>query len=1307
MPRRAPPATPSSSALLSPDGSAASALLSPRGGSSASAAWRPAALTPVRSPLASVIRHRATSSIDMEELWADFSLEEGAAQLADSAFGGGAAPAGGAGGNGAEGRGRQRGHARNISFSDFRSFLKEKPRDGDSKPGEVDATSNLSKGQQQSDAMAAPPPRRRPLSRLFSSRRDPTTSASPAALDGPSIGAAPTIIPGSLSSMSFRGLQDTSPSGDVALYGGIVRCSSVETKHAPLSARLAANDTAAAPKSPLAVAARTASFRWNPGAAATGPSGKSLSGKEPVMVVPFTRRVKGASQQQSQESSQKSSQQSPSSSQKRRGRRGRQETKRLDESRLNEEARIVASRAEQSEAAEKGGGAESWEEGEESDDEGGGEGGSAALSGPRIVFRVVQSPRGRGAGQTGAPVAPGAGRAEEAEAGGEAGEARAADAALENARKTGASSGPRGGFRKTSPRGTAASSLARGVGTGESPSGADATEAGKPAGRTAALGNHRESKAFEADAAEVGKPAGSKSRGRRVQFSDVVRVRRVLVACPSSDSAGPDAEPDVESDDEPDRGPQKYAAVRRNDAYRGDRAFPSSKSYSAGENAAISAEDAWRPAAMTPVRSPHATVVRHKATASIDMEELWAEVSFEECAPPPESPVTPSGRRRKGGRGGHSRNISFSDFRSFRSAMGATKVGNSNSVDKLAAGDVIISDAPANSAETTSYFQSWQLDGLVAALPAGLPAATYDSDSDSSLAKTAPQPIAPQSPGRLATLTRIFSNRRGAADPLGPPSRRMSDDGGAAAPRSGSAESRGSAWSTSAAGADASREAQEHGAGEAEGSWDVGILEGGVAGARVREAEKVDLEAEGSWDLGFAEGEAPDALVGSFREMANPRLLDSAASSSSCGEGRMRALEAEAAAVALPVRGNNEGNVGEGVALVGSFREMAGSMGNGGGSMGALEAEAAAVALPSPPGAAGNGVKQQRADRRVQFNRMVQVRRVLVPSDSTDSAGSFAERIREACAGPAAEAWNDCGGAGASGVVARADASSTADMVPANWTHQSHKFQLTQHASKPTRATAPIEEAAASRDETTDSPNSNDDSDSDPISPSGLPFLSVSPRPSFGPAASTFSPTTSLPPNASLPHNASLPPTFPHSSTLPSPSSHSPRKFSSGPLFSLSRTLSREVSIESSQKHPRKFTSGPLFSSLSRTLSRDVSVDSTQKAPSKLSSGPLISSLTRTMSRSRFKHLLSPLLSSPSKPGTEARESAADSTQEPRHSRGTDLGVASEAGSGLPGQVPRSASAADAGQGGFKARQNWLKALRVPRAGVLGGGSKG
>ncbi|CAI5522451.1 unnamed protein product [Closterium sp. Naga37s-1] len=914
--------------------------------------------------------------------------------------------------------------------------------------------------------------------------------------------------------------------------------------------------------------------------------------------------------------------------------------------------------------------------------------------------------------------------------------------------------------------------------------------------------------------------------------------------------------------------------------------------------------------------------------------------------------------------------------------MGAAKVGSSNSVDKP--GD----DAPADSGDT-GYYQSWQLDDLVAALPA-LPAATsHDSDSDSSLAKAAPPPIAPQSPGRLATLTRIFSNRRG-ADPLGAPSRRLSDDGGAAAPRSGSAESRGSAWSSgrimpslaggggggrggksnasdrgsavppnlprsprggeqwdgggrvlpkkSSSGDESvivvrrattvghnphSRQQQQQqqqqrqqqeeqipqrashrrcrswgGGGQQarqqEMEWQFQLSqfeieadtttinstinpqpvsrrrsatqkarqqqtteeeEENAAGADVsREAEESEaVEAEGSWDVGMMEGEAPVALVGSFREMANPRLaVDSTTSSNSRGarsEG-MRALEAEAAAVALSERGN-EGEAP--VALVGSFREMAISHGEGS-TMRALEEAAAAVAVtaaaeteaaieaeesaeaaawnrnrspslrlpssqpldPEPsddhqattesptsqqssPGAAGNGVKQQRADRRVQFNRMVQVRRVLVPSDSTDSAGSFAERIQEACAGPAAEARNDFGDAGAGGVVARADASITADMVKSKWVDMTPMTAAAAAAAANTvnsadcgaaaaaaaganaadaaspdaaslvpqdlanpRATdseqeqeeikmiVVIEEKhaagghaerghaegeqagfrwkAASKEETTDS--QYEESESDLISPSGLPFLSVSPRPSFGPAASALSPTTSLPhgaslprdaslpltlphssilsPTASLPANTSLPPTLPHSSTLPSTASHSPRNFSSGPLSSLSRTLSRDMTAESTQKHPRRFSSGPLFSSLSRTLSRDVSVESTQKAPSKFSSGPLISSLTRTLSRSRFKHLLSPLLSSPSKPGTEARENTAVSTQEPPpHDRGTDFGVASDAGSGLPKQVPRSASAVDDGEVNSKARQNWLKVLRVPRAGVLGGGSKG
>ncbi|CAI7769934.1 unnamed protein product [Closterium sp. NIES-53] len=464
---------------------------------------------------------------------------------------------------------------------------------------------------------------------------------------------------------------------------------------------------------------------------------------------------------------------------------------------------------------------------------------------------------------------------------------------------------------------------------------------------------------------------------------------------------------------------------------------------------------------------------------------------------------------------------------------------------------------------------------------------------------------------------------------------------------------------------------------------------------------------------------------------------------------------------------------------------------------------------------------------------MVQVRRVLVPSDSTDSAGSFAERIREACAGPAAEAGGvgacgmapmtaaaantvntaDCGAGMVSRVHAReadsggvaltsaaagfaaaaaaaganaADAASpdAASLVPqdlanpratdseqeeevkmivisdekhAAWehaegeyaegeevglrqkaallkqdscsndgqcsqhaeadvpthqnhqthqphqTHQTHQTQLTQHASNPTNATAPTEEADASREETTDSSGliAHEDSDSDLISPSGLPFLSISPRPSFGPAASTLSPTTSLPANASLPL-ALL-----HSSTLPSPASHSPRKFSSGPLISsLSRTLSRDVTVESTQKPPRKLGSGPL-SSLSRTLSRDVTVESTQKSPLRFSSGRLISSLTRTLSRSHFKNLLSPVLSNPSKRGSEAGEKAADFIQESLHDPGTEFGVVSGAGSVLPKQVPRSISAVEAGQGDSKARRNWLKVLRLPRAGVPSGGSKG
>ncbi|CAI5506215.1 unnamed protein product [Closterium sp. Naga37s-1] len=110
----------------------------------------------------------------------------------------------------------------------------------------------------------------------------------------------------------------------------------------------------------------------------------------------------------------------------------------------------------------------------------------------------------------------------------------------------------------------------------------------------------------------------------------------------------------------------------------------------------------------------------------------------------------------------------------------------------------------------------------------------------------------------------------------------------------------------------------------------------------------VSGEAEGSWDVEILEGEVPVALVGSFRELANPRPAVETASNNSRGatsEGStMRALEAEAAAVALSERG------GEGeapVALVGSFREMACSHGEGGGSMRDLEAEAAAVALPT------------------------------------------------------------------------------------------------------------------------------------------------------------------------------------------------------------------------------------------------------------------------------------------------------------------------------------------------------------------------
>ncbi|CAI5471254.1 unnamed protein product, partial [Closterium sp. Yama58-4] len=65
-------------AALSPLGSgSASALVSPcGGGGGGSPAWRPAALAAVRSPLAPVVRHRATASVDMEELWAEEASDE-------------------------------------------------------------------------------------------------------------------------------------------------------------------------------------------------------------------------------------------------------------------------------------------------------------------------------------------------------------------------------------------------------------------------------------------------------------------------------------------------------------------------------------------------------------------------------------------------------------------------------------------------------------------------------------------------------------------------------------------------------------------------------------------------------------------------------------------------------------------------------------------------------------------------------------------------------------------------------------------------------------------------------------------------------------------------------------------------------------------------------------------------------------------------------------------------------------------------------------------------------------------------------
>ncbi|GJP34712.1 hypothetical protein CLOM_g19121 [Closterium sp. NIES-68] len=102
--------------------------------------------------------------------------------------------------------------------------------------------------------------------------------------------------------------------------------------------------------------------------------------------------------------------------------------------------------------------------------------------------------------------------------------------------------------------------------------------------------------------------------------------------------------------------------------------FPSRRSASAliSPSAGGSPPPSWRPAALTTVRSPLAPVVRHKATASVDMEQLWAaEVSFDESGGGGEAPSP--GRRRNRGiiRGGHARNLSFSDFRSFRtSALG-------------------------------------------------------------------------------------------------------------------------------------------------------------------------------------------------------------------------------------------------------------------------------------------------------------------------------------------------------------------------------------------------------------------------------------------------------------------------------------------------------------------------------------------------------------------------------------------------------------------------------------------------------------
>ncbi|GJP34713.1 hypothetical protein CLOM_g19122 [Closterium sp. NIES-68] len=87
----------------------------------------------------------------------------------------------------------------------------------------------------------------------------------------------------------------------------------------------------------------------------------------------------------------------------------------------------------------------------------------------------------------------------------------------------------------------------------------------------------------------------------------------------------------------------------------------------------------WRPAALTTVRSPLAPVVRHRATASIDMEQLWADASFDECgAPGGGEAKSPDRRRNRGIVRVHARNLSLSDFRTFRgSATPLSRIFNS------------------------------------------------------------------------------------------------------------------------------------------------------------------------------------------------------------------------------------------------------------------------------------------------------------------------------------------------------------------------------------------------------------------------------------------------------------------------------------------------------------------------------------------------------------------------------------------------------------------------------------------------------